>query len=111
MRAPRLLVRVRLAKVADMAALRRVLGAVHVPTGPAADVPDWRCTTWVRDALRALIDEGVLGSKGNLSWDNVRAEAERYVTAKKSEGRFDVGNDDGIACPTYDLIEGRETTP
>lgn len=99
-----LLVRVLVAKIVGSrqdleASLRRV------PV--IQDDPNWRCRTWVKNALAQITKDRILGT-GVAHWDIVEGECLSYVERKKREGRFQK-TPLPEEIPTYDLIEKKET--
>ncbi|KAK8877672.1 hypothetical protein PGQ11_002618 [Apiospora arundinis] len=102
-----LLVRVVIAKIADERRLIQLLRQVPV----VQDDPEWRCRTWVAQALRAIERDGHCVSSAVLDWPIIEAKAREYAAAKAAAGRYGLGKDMLAPKPTYDILERRETVP
>ncbi|KAK4575033.1 hypothetical protein LTR86_000883 [Recurvomyces mirabilis] len=100
-----ILIRVMVAKVADMDRLVAVLRSTSV----GGEEVGWNGISWVRAVLNRLeVDGGCLGKSG-VEWDVIRNAAMWYVGKKKAEHRFDgQASFDGTRVPTYDLLQGKE---
>jgi hypothetical protein len=101
-----LLVRVLVAKVANMDRLASIVRTIPIQQDKAG----WNCVSWVQEALRALKGDGKTLGTSVADWDKVRDAAMSYVQKKKDEHRFDgEGDFDMQKAPTFDLTKGRET--
>ncbi|GAO20120.1 hypothetical protein UVI_02061590 [Ustilaginoidea virens] len=99
-----LLVRIVIAKVEDEKRLRSLLREVPI----VQDSPDWRCRTWVANALRILkADSKALGTS-MLDWRKIEMTAREYVAKKVAQGRFATSEDLMQPKPTWDLINNEE---
>ncbi|KAK7973795.1 hypothetical protein PG989_015643 [Apiospora arundinis] len=102
-----LLVRVVIAKITDERRLIQLLRQVPV----VQDDPEWRCRTWVAQALRAIERDGHCVSSAVLDWPIIEAKAREYAAAKAAAGRYGLGKDMLAPKPTYNILERRETVP
>jgi hypothetical protein len=102
-----ILTRIMIAKVADNAALERVLERIPIRQGD----PEWRCRHWVIEAVAALnADPKALGTKVTGNWAPIEAEARRYTDAKVASGRYMSGHalQHSGRVPTYDMLDNAE---
>ncbi|KAI1132259.1 hypothetical protein F5Y10DRAFT_218378 [Nemania abortiva] len=102
-----LLVRVMIAKVEDESRLIEIFRTTPVVQGN----PNWRCRTWVADALSRMAKDGKSVGTAQLDWSEIEAVARNYVAKKSAAGRYDDVETLMLPKPTWDIIEGRETVP
>ncbi|RMZ90940.1 hypothetical protein DV736_g1832, partial [Chaetothyriales sp. CBS 134916] len=102
-----LLIRIMIAKVEDNDSLCATLRHTPIKQGQ----PGWNCVSWVKEALESLdANQTALGTRVT-AWETVRNEAMAYCQRKRDQHRFDgQGDFDMSKVPTFDLIEGKETT-
>lgn len=102
-----LLARIVIAKVENEQRLLELLRNVPVVNGD----PNWRCRTWVAQALTEIAkDEKCVGSS-QLNWETIEAFSRQYVGQKTASGRYTKLEDVLKPKPTYDLINGKESVP
>ncbi|KAH8163620.1 hypothetical protein CIB48_g4622 [Xylaria polymorpha] len=99
------LVRVMVGKVEDKHRLESVLRRVPIRAGTLG----WNCVGWVQEALQELERDGKALGTSVTAWQSVRDIAMWYCGHKLSEGRFTAEKYNPQKCPTYDIIEGKET--
>lgn len=102
-----LLARVLIAKVEDEGRLLDVLRSTPV----VQNDPNWRCRTWVADALSRIADDGKVVGTAQLDWAKIELLGRDYVAKKVSAGRYDRGEDILRPKPTWDMLEQREAIP
>jgi hypothetical protein len=102
-----LLARIVIAKVENEQRLIELLRNIPVVNGD----PNWRCRTWVAQALAEIAKDGNCVGSSQLDWRTVEAFARQYVAQKTTAGRYTKAEDMLKPKPTYDLIEGKETVP
>ena len=103
-----LLVRMVIGKVTNMDRLIQALRGAPIVQGDKA----WNCVIWVKNALKAIEDDGAAVGTSKLEWEVVRDAVMRYCRQKRDQHRFDGrGNFDTTVPSTYDLLEGREMIP
>ena len=102
-----LLARIVVAKVTDEARLVQILRETPV----VQNDPNWRCRTWVADALRRIEEDGRAVGTSRLDWDEIERTGRGYVGHKTKKGRYATMADLEGPKPTWDLLEGRETVP
>lgn len=102
-----LLARIMIAKVEDEKRLIEIFRATPV----VQNDPNWRCRTWVADALTRIAQDGHAVGTAELDWVKIEAFAREYVAKKASSGRYGYGADMSQPKPTWDMIEGREAVP
>lgn len=101
-----ILVRVLIAKIKDRAALAQLLRDVSIRGGQEG----WNCVSWVQEGIEKVTLNNVLGTKVT-EWQVIRDAAMSYCQQKKDQHRFDgQGHFDTSQVPTFDLIQGKETT-
>ncbi|KAI0117708.1 hypothetical protein GGR51DRAFT_264009 [Nemania sp. FL0031] len=102
-----LLIRVMIAKVEDEKRLAEILRTTPVIQGD----PNWRCRTWITDALSGLTKDGKSVGTSQLDWSRIEPVARNYVAEKTAAGRY--ADVDALEAPrpTWDIIEGREIFP
>ena len=102
-----LLVRVMVGKVVDNQRLESILRTTPIRQGEVG----WNCISWVQEALERLqADKQTLGTS-MTEWATIRDKAMNYCQTKKDQHRFDGHGDFDLGkAPTYDLINGVETT-
>ncbi|KAL8285895.1 hypothetical protein RB597_002803 [Gaeumannomyces tritici] len=101
-----LLTRIVIAKITDEQRLVEILRNNPV----VQHDPNWRCRTWVAQALRAIEQDGKCVGSAVLDWETIEATAREYTATKAGEGRFDTG-DMLMPKPTWDMLENREVVP
>ena len=99
------LIRVVIGKVEDKHRLQSVLRQIPI----RAETPGWNCVAWVKEALQQLERDGRALGTSVTAWQSVRDTAMWYCEHKTSEGRFTAEGYNPQKCPTYDIIEGKET--
>ncbi|KAL4965893.1 uncharacterized protein BDV14DRAFT_52332 [Aspergillus stella-maris] len=52
--------------------------------------PNWRCRTWLANALEAIAKDGKAVGTSKLDWRKIEPTARRYVADKTSAGRYKV---------------------
>ncbi|KAK2761648.1 hypothetical protein FQN54_001476 [Arachnomyces sp. PD_36] len=108
----RLLTRVLVGRVKKLGDASACLRSVPLIQGD----PGWTCRVWVRDALAKLDADTIFDPERRINdWDAIEKECRRYVAEKKAAGRWEMSKP-GVASnlndtPTYDMLQGRETTP
>ncbi|KAI9731453.1 MAG: hypothetical protein M1818_007843 [Claussenomyces sp. TS43310] len=102
-----LLARIVIAKVQDEQRLISLLRNLPVVNGD----PNWRCRSWVRQALMEIAKDGKCVGTSELNWGAIEAFARQYVNQKTAAGRYVKAEDMLKPKPTYDLLEGKETVP
>ncbi|KAI0401939.1 hypothetical protein F4802DRAFT_600623 [Xylaria palmicola] len=100
-----LLARISIAKIEDEKRLISILRQVPLDQGD----PNWRCLTWVADALDAIAKDGRCVGTAELDWSKIEAFGRRYVRAKTEAGRFSHNADMLEPKPTWDMLEDKET--
>lgn len=73
--------------------------------------PNWRCRTWVAQALAEIAKDGNCVGSSQLDWKTVEAFARQYVAQKTAAGRYAKAEDMLKPKPTYNLVEGEEPVP
>ncbi|KAI5455762.1 hypothetical protein BGZ63DRAFT_368375 [Mariannaea sp. PMI_226] len=101
-----LLARVLIAKIEDNERLVQILRSVPV----VQNDPNWRCRSWVADALASIESDGAVVGKAVLDWETIEYIAREYVASKIALGRYNSG-DMRRPKPTWDMLEEKETTP
>lgn len=103
-----LLVRIVIGKIEKMDRLVEILRVVPI----RGEEDGWNCVGWVKEALQVLNADGRALGTSLTEWQRVRDGAMQYVHKKKAEHRFDGEGDYNMKyAATYDLLEGKETTP
>jgi hypothetical protein len=100
-----LLARVLIAKIENEDRLGDILRNIPVVQGN----PNWRCRTWLANALAAIkADDKAVGTS-QLNWVKIEKAAREYVAGKVASGRY--MQDALKPKPTWDMIEEKETVP
>lgn len=99
-----LLARILIAKIQDEAQLAEIFRTTPV----VQNDPNWRCRTWVADALSRMAKDGKAVGTAKLGWGEIEALARDYVGKKTAAGRYTNATDMGSPKPTWDMLEGRE---
>ncbi|KAF4510012.1 hypothetical protein G6O67_001940 [Ophiocordyceps sinensis] len=102
-----LLARIAIAKIEDEARLVQILRGIPI----IQDDPDWRCRTWISNALVAIAEDGQAVGTAQLDWLQIEAFARGYVAGKTTSGRYSANQDMTLPKPTWDMLRGRETVP
>ncbi|KAF2743786.1 hypothetical protein M011DRAFT_212600 [Sporormia fimetaria CBS 119925] len=102
-----LLIRVMIAKIQDEERLTALLRRVPV----VQNDPNWRCRSWIADALSEIAKDGSCVGTAELNWEKIEAFARKYVREKTANGRFKSAEDLVGSKPTWDLLEDKETVP
>ncbi len=100
-----LLARIVVAKVTDEERLITILRETPVVQGD----PEWRCRTWVADALRRIAEDGTAVGTSRLDWEEIEKTGRGYVKHKTNKGRYASGVNLMGPKPTWDMLAGRET--
>ncbi|KID93386.1 hypothetical protein MAJ_10653, partial [Metarhizium majus ARSEF 297] len=103
-----LLARIVIAKIEDEKRLLKILRKTTI----IQDDPDFRCRTWMADALSriAKADPKVVGTS-ELDWKKIERKARRYVEKKVAEGRYLEVDRMLEPKPTWDMMEQKEIIP
>ncbi|CAG9944990.1 unnamed protein product [Clonostachys rosea f. rosea IK726] len=99
-----LLARIVIAKIADEDRLINILRRNPVVNGD----PEWRCRSWVAQALATIAEDGRSVGTAQLDWGKIERVARKYVRSKTESGRYAVIGDPKQPKPTYDMLEGKE---
>ncbi len=99
-----LLARILIAKIEDEARLVDIFRNTPI----VQNNPDWRCRTWVADALSKIIADGRAVGTSQLDWGEIEKLARDYVARKTAQGRYAGGGRYDAAEPTWNLIDGEE---
>lgn len=99
-----LLTRVLIAKVKDEGRLIKIFRDTPIVQNNA----EWRCRTWIADALRRISEDGGAVATAILDWAEIERFARDYVAKKSDEGRYGSGQDMLMDKPTWDMIGGKE---
>ncbi|KAK7177370.1 hypothetical protein DPSP01_014583 [Paraphaeosphaeria sporulosa] len=102
-----LLARIVIAKVQDEQRLIGLLRNLPIINGD----PNWRCRTWIGQALAAIAKDGQCVGSSRLDWTAIETFAREYVAQKTAAGRYARAEDMLKPKPTYDLLEQREIVP
>ncbi|EFY90662.1 hypothetical protein MAC_03242 [Metarhizium acridum CQMa 102] len=100
-----LLVRILVAKVLDEARLANIFRAVPIVQNDT----NWRCRTWIANAVAAVKQDGRAVGRAVLDWGEIERVARRFAGEKTAAGRF---RDVKLALkpkPTWDMLQNRET--
>jgi hypothetical protein len=92
------------AKIEDEARLIRILESIPI----VQNNPEWRCRTWVANALVAIQADGRAVGTSQLSWQEIERAGRDFVGAKAQAGRY---RDQALwdaPRPMLDLIAGKE---
>ncbi|KAG8407455.1 hypothetical protein J3459_018486 [Metarhizium acridum] len=103
-----LLARLVIAKVEDEKGLLKILRNTAV----VQDNPDFRCRTWMEDALLRIskAEPKVVGTS-KLDWSKIEPKARRYVGEKNAAGRYLDGERMLEPKPTWNMLEEKEIVP
>lgn len=102
-----LLARIVIAKVEDQKRLVEILRSTPI----VQNDPNWRCRTWVADALLRLAEDGRAVGTSVLEWEKIEAVAREYVARKTATGRYLGAADMAMPKPTWDMLEEKEVVP
>lgn len=108
----RLLTRVLVGRVKNLGKASACIRNVPLVQGDL----NWTCRVWVKEALAKLDADAIFEPQRRIrDWDAIETECRRYVAEKKAAGWWSTSNP-GVASnlndiPTYDMLQGRETTP
>ncbi|THW87989.1 hypothetical protein D6D15_06286 [Aureobasidium pullulans] len=100
-----LLARIMIAKVEDVERLERILQNVPV----IQNDPEWRCRTWIKNALGELEKDGQVVGTAQLSWEKIERTARDYVAQKTAAGRYQQEDIIAKPRPMWDMLEEKET--
>lgn len=73
--------------------------------------PNWRCRSWVANALAEIARVDKVVGRSELDWQKIEATARQYVGEKTVAGRYQNIEDMLKARPTWDMLENKETVP
>ena len=99
-----LLARIVIAKIENERRLVEILRGIPVVQGD----PNWRCRTWLVNALEAIKEDGTAVGTARLDWNEIEPLARGYVAEKVKAGRYTVAEEQQLPKPTWSMIEGRE---
>ncbi|EPE33706.1 hypothetical protein GLAREA_06719 [Glarea lozoyensis ATCC 20868] len=99
-----LLARIMVAKIEDEARLVRIFETVPI----MQNNPDWRCRTWVANAMAAIPQDGRVVGTSQLSWEEIERVGREFVGTKSQAGRYNDQASWNGPRPTLDLIQRRE---
>lgn len=99
-----LLARILIAKVEDLSRRVAILRSVPVVQNDT----NWRCRTWIANALSALARDGKAVGTSQLDWEKIEATARQYVAQKAAAGRYQRVEDLLKPKPTWDMLEDKE---
>jgi len=99
-----LLARIMIAKIDDKERLVNIFRTIPVIQLD----PNWRCRTWVANALEAIEKDGKCVGTSQLDWSVVEAKAREYVAQKTAAGRYDDYADILGPKPTWDMLDDKE---
>ncbi|KAF4999146.1 hypothetical protein FDECE_11588 [Fusarium decemcellulare] len=102
-----LLARILIAKVEDEDRLIEIIRNTTV----VQNDPNWRCRTWVAEALSRIDKDGRAVGTAELDWGKIEAVAREYVANKTAAGRYLNAADMALPKPTWDIIQGKEIVP
>ena len=103
-----LLARILLGKVWCPQKLDQCMAEVAV----SQDDPLLNCVEWARRAIALLGTASVLSIRLRIDWDSIKGTAIRYVSAKKQQGRYEIGwKGDTSRVATFDFATGKEVIP
>ncbi|KID83802.1 hypothetical protein MGU_08887 [Metarhizium guizhouense ARSEF 977] len=100
-----LLIRILVAKVLDEERLANIFRAVPIVQNDA----NWRCRTWIANAVAAVKQDGRAVGRAVLDWGEIERVARRFAGEKTAAGRY---RDVKLALkpkPTWDMLQNRET--
>lgn len=100
-----LLARLVIAKIENERELLRVLRETPV----VQDDPEFRCRTWMADALvRMANTKPCVVDTSQLDWEKVERKARRYVEKEHATGRYEDVDVVMEPKPTWDMMEQKE---
>jgi hypothetical protein len=99
-----LLARILIAKILDETRLAEIFRTTPV----VQTDPNWRCRTWIADALSRIATDGRAVGTAQLNWRKLDAVARDYVAKKTAARRYANAADMGLPKPTWDMLEGKE---
>jgi hypothetical protein len=102
-----LLARIVIAKIEDEDRLVELIRNTPV----VQNDPNWRCRTWVAQALSRIAQDGMATGTAELDWKKIEAIAREYVASKTAAGRYLNAADMALPKPTYDMLQGKEVIP
>lgn len=102
-----LLVRILIAKIEDDELLLKIIRETPVVQGD----PEWRCRTWIADALGRMAKDPKAVGTTKLDWRTIETMARRYAAEKIAAGCFSSGADLSKPKPTWDLLQDKEIVP
>ncbi|KHN95595.1 uncharacterized protein MAM_06652 [Metarhizium album ARSEF 1941] len=100
-----LLVRILVAKVLDEELLADIFRAVLI----VQNDPNWRCRTWVANAVVAAKQNGRAVGRGVLDWGEIERVARWFASEKAAAGRFKDVASALKPKPTWDMLQNKET--
>ena len=101
---PTLLARIVIAKVLDEKRITNILRSIPVVNND----PNWRCLTWIENALVAIAKDGQAVGRSVLDWEKIQEFARRYVGDKTAAGRYRSAVEISRPRPIWDMIEEKE---
>ena len=105
--ATNLLGRIMIAKVEDDDRLVGIFRETPVVQGD----PNWRCRSWIKDALGNLAADPRAVGTSNLDWDKIEEVGRSYIGNKTAEGRYGTAAQLDDPKPTWDLLSQTEVFP
>ncbi|KAF2967607.1 hypothetical protein GQX73_g6014 [Xylaria multiplex] len=102
-----LLARIVVAKIQDEERLIALLHRVPIIQGDS----NWRCLTWIANALAEIAKDGKCVSSAQLDWQKIEAFARQYVGDKTANGRYQPAPELLRAKPTWNMLENKESIP
>lgn len=102
-----LLARILVAKIEDEQRLITLLRQLPVVQGD----PNWRCRTWLANALVEIARDGKCVGTAELDWPTIERTARQYVADKTARGRYGSGMDISAPKPTWNMVENKEIVP
>ncbi|KAI5369202.1 hypothetical protein Slin14017_G000810 [Septoria linicola] len=100
-----LLARILIAKVEDHERLVAILRSIPI----VQNDPNWRCRSWIANALAELAKDDKAVGTSQLNWAVVEMTARQYVARKTAAGRYQRAEDMLKPKPTWDMLENKET--
>ena len=100
-----LLARLVIAKIEDEKRLLKILKRTAIKHGD----PNFRCRTWMADALSRIskAEPRAVGTS-ELDWNKIERKGRRYVEKKAAEGRYLEAERMAEPKPTWDMMEQKE---
>ena len=99
-----LLARMLIAKIENEERLIALLRGLPVVQGDS----NWRCRSWIANALAEIAKDGKCVGTAELNWPKIETLARQYVGEKKASGRYQTGVDMLRPKPTWDMLENKE---